>query len=143
MRWWSWISLVTRRSLEMVALRLRKQPALEVELLALRHQLAALQRHVTRPQLEPRDRVLLAALSRLLPRERWGSFFVTPATLLRWHRELVADRWTYGLPGQPALRMALRQPSQLLAPVRAASWRWTVPAQRVHAACLVTQRHAH
>jgi hypothetical protein len=37
----------------------------------------------------------LAILARLLPRERWPAFLVTPATLLRWHRELVARRWTY------------------------------------------------
>jgi transposase InsO family protein len=48
-----------------------------------------------RPQLRPSDRLLLAAASRLLPRSHWGSFLVTPATLLRWHRRLVARRWTY------------------------------------------------
>jgi putative transposase len=42
------------------------------------------------------DHVFLAAASRLLPRSSWRSFFVTPATLLRWHRRLVARRWTYG-----------------------------------------------
>jgi transposase len=41
----------------------------------------------------------LAALSRLLPQPRWSTFFVTPATLLRWHRNLVARRWTYPRPG--------------------------------------------
>jgi putative transposase len=44
--------------------------------------------------------VLLATLSRLLPRERWSVFLVTPSTLLRWHRELVAGRWTYPRPGR-------------------------------------------
>jgi hypothetical protein len=38
---------------------------------------------------------VLAVLSRLLPRERWSAFLVTPATLLRWHRELIRRRWTY------------------------------------------------
>jgi hypothetical protein len=39
--------------------------------------------------------MLLATLARLLPRERWRTFLVTPSTLLRWHREFVARRWTY------------------------------------------------
>jgi putative transposase len=43
----------------------------------------------------PADRLVLATLAKLLPRERWPIFLVTPATLLRWHRELVARRWTY------------------------------------------------
>ncbi|MGN9894739.1 helix-turn-helix domain-containing protein [Micromonospora sp. L31] len=61
-------------------------------------------------------------LSRLLPRPRWSAFFVTPATLLRWHRELVARRWTYphARPGRPpvdkqvrdlVLRLAAENPS--------------------------------
>jgi putative transposase len=92
---WSWICLLARRSLELAGLRLLGNAAKDVELLVLRHQLAVLQRQVRGVKLEPADRVLLSALSRLLPRERWSSFFVTPATLLRWHRELVADAWTY------------------------------------------------
>src|SRR5437763_14802863 len=55
-----------------------------------------LRRQARRPQLTIADRVLLAAASRLLPRADWRSFMVTPATLLRWHRRLVARRWTYG-----------------------------------------------
>jgi hypothetical protein len=43
----------------------------------------------------PADRMLLASLAKLLPRDRWAAFLVTPSTLLRWHRELVARRWTY------------------------------------------------
>jgi putative transposase len=66
---------------------------LEVENAVLRHQLRVLRRSVKRPLLSRRDRVLLAAASRLLPRSRWGVFLVSPQTLLRWHRELVRRKW--------------------------------------------------
>ena len=66
-----------------------------VEIAVLRHQLAVLRRHVPRPRYTPTDRMLLAALARLLPRKRWPVFLVTPSTLLRWNRQLVARRWTY------------------------------------------------
>src|SRR5437016_9523600 len=67
----------------------------DVEIAVLRHQLAVLHRQVARPRYAPTDRLILATLARLLPRERWSAFLVTPATLLRWHRELVRRRWTY------------------------------------------------
>jgi DNA-binding GntR family transcriptional regulator len=84
-----------RRLLELVVLRFRSERAKELEILVLRHQLRVLERQVARPELSPADRALLAAFSRVLPRRAWGSFLVSPATLLRWHRELVARRWTY------------------------------------------------
>src|SRR5437762_14298228 len=66
-----------------------------VEIAVLRHQLAVLRRQVPRPRYTPADRMLLAALAKLLPREQWAVFLVTPSTLLRWHRELIAPRWSY------------------------------------------------
>jgi transposase InsO family protein len=50
---------------------------------------------VRRPRFTASDRIVLTMLARLLPRERWPVFLVAPGTLLRWHRELVARRWTY------------------------------------------------
>ena len=77
----------------------------EVELVVLRHQLKVLSRSNRRAPFRRRDRMLLAAASRVLPRDRWKAFIVTPRTLLRWHRELVRRKWTYRRrgPGRPAL----------------------------------------
>jgi len=107
---WSLVYAFTRRSLDLMLLRLRGDAAKDVELLVLRHEIAVLRRQVPRPKFEPADRVLLAALSRLLPRPQWEAFLVTPGTLLRWHRELVRRRWTYPRrrPGRPSVRGEVR-----------------------------------
>jgi putative transposase len=99
----SLVYLLLRPVLRMLTQLARDDGAKDVELLVLRHQLAVLRRQVTQPKLKSADRVVLAALSRLLPRSRWPIFFVTPATLLRWHRRLIARHWTYphAKPGRP------------------------------------------
>src|SRR5438105_8740464 len=81
-------------SLLRLVVRRRSAAVMEVELLVLRHQLEVLRRQVGRPPLRAADRALLAALARLLPRQRRQLFLVTPQTLLRWHRELVRRKWT-------------------------------------------------
>src|SRR5665811_181759 len=73
----------------------------DLEILVLRHQLRVLRRKTGPPKLRFIDRVLLAVASRSIPRDRWSCFMVTPATLIRWHRELVRKKWTYGKTGQP------------------------------------------
>src|SRR5262249_35878513 len=101
-----------RRLLELFALRHRSEREKEIEILLLRHQLRVLERQVARPQLTQADRALLAAFSRVLPRQAWRrSLLVTPATLLRWHREPVARRWTYlhRRPGRPPTPAEVRE----------------------------------
>jgi hypothetical protein len=100
-----------RRLLDLIVLYLRSERSKELQILVLRQQLQVLERQVARPQLRPSDRILLAALSRVLPRTAWRSFFVRPATLLRWHRELVAHRWRYPRrrPGRPATPDEMRE----------------------------------
>src|SRR3982751_3442939 len=66
-----------RQILQMLTQLARDGGAKDVELLVLRHEVAVLRRQIHRPQLRPADRVVLAALSRLLPRQRWSAFFVT------------------------------------------------------------------
>jgi putative transposase len=100
-----------RRVLELVVLRFRSEREKEIEILLLRHQLLVLERQIARPQPTRADPALLAAFSRVLPRHAWRrSAFVTPATLLRWHRELVARGWTYPHrgPGRPATPAKVR-----------------------------------
>src|SRR5690348_5309829 len=88
----------------------RNGGAKDVELLVLRHEVAVLRRQVHRPDLQPADRVVLTVLSRLLPRHRWAAFFLTPTTLLRWHRQLIARHWTFthAGPGRPPVDLQLR-----------------------------------
>ena len=67
----------------------------DIEIMVLRHQLAVLKRQVGRPRHRRRDRLFMAAVSRVLPRPRWSSLVVSPQTLLRWHRELVRRKWIH------------------------------------------------
>lgn len=92
---WSLMYMLTRRAVDLMVLRVRGDVAKDVELLVLRHQVAVLGRQVGPPRLQRGDRVLLAALSRVLPRQQWTVFFVTAATVLGWQRQLAARKWTY------------------------------------------------
>src|SRR2546423_2091202 len=91
----------------------RGEVSKEAELLVLRHQNAVLRRQIGRVRYQPGDRLWLAALSRLIPRRRWGEgFTVTPATLLAWHRRLVTRTWDYTSrrrPGRPSAPAAIRK----------------------------------
>jgi putative transposase len=107
----SLLYLLLHRLLTLVSAGDRSDQAAQLEILVLRHQLAVLRRQVKRPVYRLRDRALLAAASRLLPRDRWGAFLVRPETLLRWHRALVARKWTrpHRRPGRPAIDPQVRE----------------------------------
>ena len=107
------VYLLVRCLLGSLMVLTRHQMSKDTELLVLRHENAVLRRQVGRVRYEPGDRLWLAALSRLVPRRRWGEvFMVTPATLLAWHRRLVARKWDYASrkrPGQPSTAAAIRK----------------------------------
>jgi putative transposase len=107
----SLVYILTCRLFELVVLLTRGERSKELEILVLRHELSILRRQVSRPQFTPRDRLLLAALSRALPRRSWHAFAVRPETLLRWHRRLIARHWTYPLrrPGRPPIDRDVRE----------------------------------
>jgi transposase InsO family protein len=107
----SFVYVLACRLFVLVLLLARSDRSKELELLVLRHELSILRRQARRPQLMESDRLVLAALSRVMPRPSWQAFPVTPETLLRWHRRIVARRWTYPHrpPGRPPVDREVRR----------------------------------
>src|SRR4051812_31578147 len=94
-----------------IVLRTRSDTTKDIEILVLRHQLSVLQRRTPRPRITWTNRALIATLTRLLPVRRRRGLLVTPATNLRWHRQLIARCWTTttpARPGRPATPAGLR-----------------------------------
>ena len=103
--------LLARCLLSCLMLLARREASKDAELLVLRHENAVLRRQIVRVRGRPADRLWLAALSRLMPQNRWGAVFaVAPATLLAWHRRLVTRKWDYTYrrrPGRPPTAAAI------------------------------------
>jgi putative transposase len=106
----------TQHLLSIPGVLLRRETSRDAKLLVLRHENTILRCQLgQRLRYQPADRFWLSALSRLIPRRRWASVFpVTPATLLPWHRRLIARKWDYTArrrtpPGRPATPATIRQ----------------------------------
>jgi putative transposase len=88
--------LLAPRVLAWVRLSRRSSAWKDAEILPLRHQVALLERRsAARTKSTWADRALFAALLAVIPRARHAGLHlpVTPATILRWHRDLVKRRW--------------------------------------------------
>ncbi|MGH3376104.1 MAG: helix-turn-helix domain-containing protein [Actinoallomurus sp.] len=97
----------------LLAVLIRSDLSKDVELLVLRQENQVLRRQAGRkPRWDHTDRLWLTALSRLVNRGRWAEIFpVTPATILRWHRCLVARKWTFTdrrRPGRPSTGVSIK-----------------------------------
>jgi putative transposase len=101
--------LMLGRVLSWLVLLARSDTVKDAEILVLRHEVAVLRRTNQRPTLTWVDRAFLSAVARLLPTQLRGLRLVSPRTLLRWHAQLVARRWTYPrrTPGRPAVTQSV------------------------------------
>jgi putative transposase len=106
------IYTVVGRLLSLIVVRGRGEASKDIELVLLRHEVSVLRRQLPRPRLEPGDRLIMAAFTRRLPRSLCNFRIVSPGTLLRWHRELLARKWAYphqgASLGRPPTRAAVR-----------------------------------
>ena len=135
--------------LGLLAMLFRSDLSKDAELLVLRHENQVLRRQLRgRLRWDHADRVWLTALSRLVGRCRWAEVFpVTPATILRWHRDLVARKWDYTSrrrPGRPptgtsvkalVVRMARENPAYVDPGIM-----WSLAADQVASRSGVRQR---
>ena len=97
------------RVLGWLTLPARSDAAKDLEILVLRHEVAVLRRHHPHARFSWADRAFFSALSRRLPVDLRRLRLVSPRTLLRWHAQLVARRWTYPRPpGRPPVAQPVR-----------------------------------
>jgi putative transposase len=110
--------------LSWLALLARSSSARDAEILALRYAVAVLRRSNPRPRMSWADRAILAALARIMPKRLRAWRIVTPGTLLRWHRRLVAAKWRQPrAPGRPPVADEL---TELIVRLARENKRWGV-----------------
>ena len=105
----------------------RSRVFLQVEILALRHQLGVYHRSIRRPQVRPIDRIVWSWLSRAWARWRDVLIFVQPATVIAWQRTRFRDHWarlSRRGPGRPTIPKEVRE---LIRDISVANPRWGSP----------------
>ena len=118
---------LVRALLAFVSSLFRSRVSLQLEILALQHQLAIYHRSIRRPQVRLTDRLFWSWLSRGWSRWREALVFVQPATVLAWQRTRFRDHWarlSRRGPGRPAIAKEIRE---LIREISAANPRWGSP----------------
>jgi hypothetical protein len=119
---------------------LKSRQALVLENLALRQQLAVLNRSGQRPPLRPSDRMFWVMLSRIWSHWAKTLLIVQPATVVRWHREGFRCYWAWKSkvqrPGRPSIDPTVRD---LIRNMSRANPLWGAP--RIHGELLKLDIH--
>jgi putative transposase len=91
----------------------RSRLSMQMELIALRHQIAVYKQSISRPKLRPTDRLLWVWLSRLWSGWQQALAFVQPRTVLAWQKKRFRDHWRRlsqnGNPGRPAIAKEVQE----------------------------------
>jgi hypothetical protein len=120
--------LLLRALVSAVLSPFRSRAALELEILALRHQLAVYQRTCARPRLKPADRIFWSWLSRMWSGWRHALVMVQPRTVTGWQRRKFREHWTKltrsGKQGRPAVAKEVRD---LIRRMSSANSLWGAP----------------
>ena len=105
----------------------RSRVSLQVEIVALRHQLTVYERSIRRPRVRRSDRIFWSWLARHWARWREVLVFVQPATVLAWQRRRFREHWaclSRRDPGRPAIPKELRE---MIREISAANPQWVSP----------------
>jgi putative transposase len=96
----------------LVSTVIRSWVSLQLEIVALRHQLAAYQRTTKRLQISSGDRILWSRFSRRWSGWRDALVFVQTGTVIAWQRKRFRDHWAklskQGKPGRPPVPEEIR-----------------------------------
>jgi putative transposase len=107
------MSPVVSALLAFLAAWFRSRRSLQLEILALRHQLAVYQCSVPRPCIQPTDRLFWSWFARLWSGWQDVLVFVQPRTVVAWQQKRFREHWRRlsqrGKPGRPAIAKEVRE----------------------------------